>query len=101
MSTDPLTFVQDALDLLPADPADSTVRDLLRLAAAAEGLRRIVQEVSENIGALDGRLRAGARNATVTRERTIVEARQRRGELARDRLKTYADATRARHHTKE
>jgi hypothetical protein len=51
-----------------------------------------VQGVSEDIGAMDGRIRAGARVTDHAGPIVTLEALQRRGEMARRRLRDYADA---------
>jgi hypothetical protein len=89
---DPLTFWFQAAKLLPADPRQASLHDLLLLASAAEGLLRITRQIGEEIDALDRQVKDGATLASIAPERTVLEALPRRGDLARRRLRTYTAA---------
>jgi hypothetical protein len=45
MTPDPLTFVRDALAVLPDDPGAATAVDVARLSAIATGLQRHIDDV--------------------------------------------------------
>jgi hypothetical protein len=85
---DPLAFWFKAAELLPKDPA--TVADISRLASIGEGLLRITKQITIEIDAIDRHVKDGAKLSTLAGERTVLEALQRRGELARRRLRTYS-----------
>ena len=93
---DPLDFVRDVLDHLPALPADCTADDLLQLAAAAEGLTRISTD-SPGLGDLAARIVAGASHAETADERWEAEARQLHAERAEALLMAYTEAACAAH----
>ena len=93
---DPLRFVEDALAMLPEDPADVSLAGLVMLGSVAEGLRRLVIDNGAEIAALDYRVRNGEKRADLAHPITVCELRVDRTALARERLAAYtASAARA------
>jgi hypothetical protein len=87
---DPLRFVEGALALLPEDPADVSADDMARLQAVGEGLLAITEDIDDDLAALANRVkRVGV--VAAAGDVAFLEARHRRGELARERLHSYAE----------
>jgi hypothetical protein len=86
---DAARYVEDALGLLPDDPARSSAEDLRTLAAIGEGLQRHIDPVLQQTRALALRVLAGDFTAADIDEFAWLCTLGRRCELAHHRLTVY------------
>jgi hypothetical protein len=88
-TADPLAFVNDALEIMPDDAAQTTLAEFPRLADIGAGIERHQVRIGAQVAALDYRLRHGERRMDVLDELVRLEAfvrtplrARRRGRLA-------------------
>jgi hypothetical protein len=91
---DPLAYVTDALELLPEDPAQTTIDDLGRVAAITQGVARHALQVRAEMAELTQRaldsIGDPAELAAIADELAPLDALYQRAQLAEQRFTTYA-----------